>query len=632
MRKIGYNLFIEKGLKNSLLIIITTVIVCNFITGCSATKRREEIDKKADKILEDKQFEATGKKSPFSIERPSDILRKRLLKGQNLPVSSKASLGAEDLDKIEHWPEKNYPAPVISGKTAGINDVNDTVVISLLQALQIGAYNSFDYQTQKEKIFQTALDLELERNEFRNIFFAQIQNLTSTDTTGERTVSGNVFSPSAGVSRKFMNGTEVTSSIGVDLAKLLTADKESSFGLFSDMSITIPLMRGSGRYVVTEPLIQADRNVIYSFWDFEQYKKEFAVNVANNYLSVLQQLDVIRNNAADYKSRIASAKRSRRLADAGRIQEIEVDQAVQNELSSRQRWIRSIQAYNEQLDNFKVFLGLPPDANIALDPNELENIVDLYKKIISETQEQSEMNNFDVNDANSFVKLVEPEYKNRGRYELEEVNAVRLAFFNRLDLKTNQGQVYDAQRKVTVAADALRAELTLFGSANIGSRRSSVGSALNDNAHFVTNEGLFESLVTLDLPIERTEEAVAYRNSYINLQQSVRDVQSLEDSIKLDIRNSLRSLLEARENMYIQVKAVEVAQKRVKSVNLFLEAGRAQIRDLTDAQDSLLLAQNDLTSAIVQYRIAELEIQRAMGVLEIDENGLWKEYLAGDRI
>jgi hypothetical protein len=51
-------------------------------------------------------------------------------------------------------------------------------------------------------------------------------------------------------------------------------------------------------------------------------------------------------------------------------------------------------------------------------------------------------------------------------------------------------------------------------------------------------------------------------------------------------------LLEARENMYIQAKAVAVAQKRVKSVNMFLDAGRAEIRDLTDAQDALLEAQN----------------------------------------
>ncbi|MCE5341504.1 MAG: TolC family protein [Planctomycetaceae bacterium] len=626
MKSNVYKLIIHKELRIRLFVCLLILAVCNLLGGCSPAERRDEIDKKAEKILAEKQFEATGKNSPFSIERPSDILRKRLLKGQKLPVSGAASLGVEDLQKIEHWPEKNYPAEVVSGKTNDINDVNQTVVISLMQSLQIGAYNSMDYQTKKETIFQTALDLELERNEFRNIFFAQLQNLTSTDTTGNRTVSGNVVSGDVGVSRKFMNGAEISSSLGIDLANLLTLGGASSTGLAGDASISIPLLRGSGRHIVTEPLVQADRNVIYSFWDFEQYKKDFAVNVATKYLSVVQQLDRIKNSEADYRSRIASAKRSRRLADAGRIQEIEVDQAVQTELSARQNWISSVQAYKNQLDSFKVFLGLPPDANIALDPNELSKLVASSKAMMKLADEQAKLENADANDANSLVLLLEPDYKNAGHYEIKEPNAVRLAFFNRLDLRTTEGMVYDSQRAVVVAADALRAELTFLGRANIGSRRSSVGSATNDNAHFVSNEGLFESLVTLDLPIERTEEAVAYRNSYILLQQAVRDVQATEDSIKLDIRNSLRSLLEARENMYIQAKAVAVAQKRVKSVNMFLDAGRAAMRDLTDAQDALLEAQNSLTAAVVQYRIAELNIQRDMGVLEIDENGLWKEY------
>jgi outer membrane protein TolC len=90
--------------------------------------------------------------------------------------------------------------------------------------------------------------------------------------------------------------------------------------------------------------------------------------------------------------------------------------------------------------------------------------------------------------------------------------------------------------------------------------------------------------------------------------------------------NDLRSLFEARENLFIQAQAVRLAQKRVKSVNLFLEAGRAQMRDLLEAQDSLLGAQNSLTSAVVNYRVTELELQRDMGLLKVDENGLWQEY------
>jgi outer membrane protein TolC len=54
-------------------------------------------------------------------------------------------------------------------------------------------------------------------------------------------------------------------------------------------------------------------------------------------------------------------------------------------------------------------------------------------------------------------------------------------------------------------------------------------------------------------------------------------------------------------------------QKSGQNVTLFLEAGRAAMRDLLEAQDALLSAQNGLTSAAVGYRVAELELQRNIG-------------------
>ena len=130
----------------------------------------------------------------------------------------------------------------------------------------------------------------------------------------------------------------------------------------------------------------------------------------------------------------------------------------------------------------------------------------------------------------------------------------------------------------------------------------------------------------LDLPLERTGEQNAYRNSYISLERSVRDVQALEDQIKLDIRGALRHLLRTRESYRIQAMSVKLARRRVESTSLFLDAGRAEVRDMLEAQESLVQAQNALTSALVNYRIAELELQRDMGVLQVDDEGLWHEY------
>ena len=106
----------------------------------------------------------------------------------------------------------------------------------------------------------------------------------------------------------------------------------------------------------------------------------------------------------------------------------------------------------------------------------------------------------------------------------------------------------------------------------------------------------------------------------------MRNVQILEDNIKLSVLNRLSDLLQTRESLYIQARAVYIAQKRVKSVNMFLDADRAQVRDLLEAQDDLLSAQDSLTAAVLDYKIAELQLQRDTGLLQVDENGLWRQF------
>ncbi|HSV26324.1 MAG TPA: TolC family protein, partial [Sedimentisphaerales bacterium] len=140
----------------------------------------------------------------------------------------------------------------------------------------------------------------------------------------------------------------------------------------------------------------------------------------------------------------------------------------------------------------------------------------------------------------------------------------------------------------------------------------------------------YQALLTLDLPLDRRLERDNYRISLINFEQSVRALQSLEDRVKQDVRGRLRGLHEARESVQIQATAVTLAEKRVHSTGLFLQAGRAEVRDVLEAQEALLSAQNALTAAIVAYRVTELELQRDMGVLTVDDKGMWQEYRPGD--
>jgi len=606
--------------------ILIVSIVLFVVAGCQKPEKyRAEADEAALRIIAQHNMTLFGMNRPLSIERPSDILRRRLFEQQGLPYLGPESLGTDKLEKIEHWPEENYPRaqeqlidPVV------MLEEGMPVKMSLIEALQIGAQNNFDYQTRKENIFEAALDLDLEEDAFRSILDAVFNGDIVANKQGE-TARGTLSSTGDfGISQQFKSGARIASSIGLDTAKLLTHGGESTFGGVGDLSITIPLLRGSGRHIVTEPLTQAERNVVYAMYEFERFKKTFAVEVASDYLGVLSQLDEVKNNEDNYRRLISSAIRARRRADAGRLTEVEVDQAVQDELRARNNWIRAKESYKGRLDSFKNLLNLPTDCSIELDRSELDGLSTRVEGFLSRMEEKSTSQN-DVFSAESEIILTGPDMENRGPLEIDEEKAIQLAFENRVDLRVTVGRVYDSQRNIVVRADDLRGELTLEGGAQFGLSRGGA-SPTSENSKIRADMGIFSVGMTLDLPLERTQERNNYRKAYIDLERAVRNVQTQEDRIKLDIRNNLRSLLEARESLLIQTKSVKLAEKRVRSVNMFLEAGRAAIRDLLEAQDSLLQAQNSLTSAMVTYRIAELELQRDMGVLQINEKGLWTEY------
>jgi outer membrane protein TolC len=603
-------------------ITVGVLLLC-MLGGCRPEGYRQEADKIAYGIIDKAQKQVLGRAEPFTVESPTDALRKRLLLDQDLPYAHDASLGTSALKPIEHWPEDRYPFGPAESTDEGTERKGSTLVLGLAEVLQIAARSNRDYQGRKEDVFRSALSLDLEANDFRDQFFAGLDSQYSADYGGNNPVRGLANTGDVSWERRFKNGTQMTARFAVDLAKLLTADRSSSLGLFADATITVPLLRGAGRHIVAEPLTQAERDVMYAMFSFERFKRTLAVRVASEYLSVLQQVDQIRNAEDNYRGLIISTRRARRLADAGRLPKTQVDQVLQDEFRARDRWISAKQAYARRLDTFKITLGLPTDARVELDRAELERLVSGVGEVLVETG-RSERTDASALPADSPANLDEPDAAG-GPMEMAADKAIALALDKRLDLQTTIGRVFDAQRRVVVTADALKAGLSVAGSASAGGRRG-VSSADQPGVRFRPEKGQFSLGLALDLPLERSAERRSYRESFIALERATRDAQALEDQVKLDVRNSLRTLLQARESYRIQDRAVKLAQGRVDSTELFFQSGRAEIRDVLEAQEALISAKNALTAALVDYRITELELQRDMGVLQVDEKGNWHEY------
>jgi hypothetical protein len=224
------------------VLLLSTLLIG---TGCTAARYRKDADKSAEKIIKEKQKQLYGNTEGLSIERPSDILRRRLMIEQELPYSSNASLGTDKLDKIAHWPEKNYPNAGTSTSDDLVVETGKALNVSLVQALQTAAMNSSDYQKMKESVFQKALDLDLQRNQYGFIFGGEASyKITSTKSAGE-TVKADTGSGSLSASKTLKSGAKIVTSVAADVVSLLT-DGLSSKTFRGDASISIPLLRGAG--------------------------------------------------------------------------------------------------------------------------------------------------------------------------------------------------------------------------------------------------------------------------------------------------------------------------------------------------------------------------------------------------
>ncbi|MFH1747669.1 MAG: hypothetical protein ABIG44_11560 [Planctomycetota bacterium] len=307
------------------------------LTGCTAADYRRQADDATYNIISRKQAEALGRTEPFTIETPANTLRRRLMLDQGLPYAANASLNAADVEPIPQWPDDGYLKRDDVDNAFADRFVTDQILLlTLTDALQVAAHASRTYQAEKERVFETALQLDLERDDFRftwtgvleGLYEANLEREVVIDDDGRtdrQTVGGLEYGGILGVSERFRNGLTFSGQIGLDLVSLLTQKRLFSRGIFADVTVSIPLMRGSGEFVVTEPLTQAERDVVYALYDFERFKREFVVDVASEYLAVLRQLDSVQNSEDNYRRLIASTRRARRLADAGELPEIQVD-------------------------------------------------------------------------------------------------------------------------------------------------------------------------------------------------------------------------------------------------------------------------------------------------------------------
>ncbi len=476
-------------------------------------------------------------------------------------------------------------------------------VISLQEALKLAVQHSRIYQNNREQLYLTALSMTLSQHQFAPIFSgggsstyavqtAQTVALVPDPVTGETievlsdnlaeqqsvSVAGNV-----GVNWLIRDIGKLSAAFTTDFLRFLAGDPRTITSSQIGATLTRPLLRNAGYKADIENLTQSERDLLYQLRDFVRFRKDFSVQVAAAYYNVLGNRDAVRNSFLNLQSSRRTGERTRALAAEGRTTQSDLGRIEQQELSAENAWVSAIRVYARALDDFKIQLGISVETRIVLDDRELREL-----------------------------KIRHP--------DIRADEAIQVALTARLDYQNARDQLEDSGRKVTLAADQFKPQLDLVATAGFASPQEDHGFPLPDPARYNWSAG-----ATLDLPLDRLAARNVYRAALIAQQRAARAVDQQRDQIELQVRDSWRTLEQARRTYQISEIGVKLAERRVEEQELLAELGRAKALDQVDAQNSLLSSKDQLTQALVAHTVARLQFWDNMGILYIKDNGQWRE-------
>lgn len=649
--------------------------------------------------------------------------------------------------------------------------------LTLPDAIELGLVHGREYQEQLEDVYLSALALTYERYRF-NLRPRGFLGEPGTEAFYEHQpddASGLVLGPTnLGVRKLLPSGAQMIAELTNNTIWMFSGSDGPATATSFAYSLVQPLLSGASREIVLERLTQAERNVLYATRGFARFRKDFFVMILTGeralplpgsagsselaflirgersptvgFYYLLVQFQRVRNSLDNVRSLERRLRDVRAMSRDGTASSLDVTQVQSSLESARTFQLFRARYFGDQLDRFKLQLGLPPDLELAIDDSllepfefrnlklgeledqlrdfdtvieslretldegrmrdlvrqlagvhgelaeamvvaednlkELRDVVPLrglrmteiekeeFRKTVSSRAHRfQQLRTESVRDGEELEKLTRL-LQDEGLAEFEQrkildqiasardalsrhtrqlngletsmrvelialtpVNltpsqAVAVALENRLDLMNRRALVMDARRRLEVAADRLEANLDLVAEGEVNTPALSEGN--EKPFEFRAKESAFRVGVSVKTPLDRRRERNDFRAAQVAYQRARRNYMAAEDQVKLDVRHQLRQLRAEGGVFEIQRRALRIAARELSQA---LDAGERQNEgeaamtqqglSIPRALENILDAQDSLIDTWLDYETARLELFRDMGVMEIDETGVW---------
>lgn len=216
--------------------------------------------------------------------------------------------------------------------------------------------------------------------------------------------------------------------------------------------------------------------------------------------------------------------------------------------------------------------------------------------------------------------------------ELAPAEALEIARANRLDWMNNRAALVDTWRLIEFNGNRLESNLDIVLNGEMGT--------VGDNAvKFRARNSTVTAGLRFDTPFNRRVERNDFRQQLIFYQQARRQMIQYEDGVNRGLRALLRELEQLAVNLEIQRRAVAISIRRVDQTRenfnrptppaepgqQVAQFGPTAALNLLTALSDLRSSQNNFMSVWLNYQAGRMRLLRDLGIIRIDDNGLWTE-------
>lgn len=534
-----------------------------------------EIDRATDRLIADRSMALAIPREPTRTYPQADSLRRD---GQANTTPESSSPAADQL-QFRAADESRDVAARLEQFASAPADAASVRTLSFAEALRVAQQTGREYLNAEETYIIAALNLLIERH----LWDPRLFNDTSVQLSGNGDDGSFAHAldivNTLRVTQRLPYGGEVEAQWIARATDQLRDQVSGSYQTSSSLVLSgnLPLLRGAGLRA-REDLIQAERDLVYAARTFEDFRREYLVDIAGDYFALIESEARIANQQRQLEGLQLLEAQTEANVQAGRLRPFQRDLAANQVLQARASLANLREAYILQLDQFKVRLGLDPMTPVALKPLD-------------------------------FV-LPEP--------ETTPTEAASLALEYRLDLQNQRDAIDDARRAVANSKNDILPDLDLNGSVTVPTEPGDDTAGAN-----LRGEELDYLLgATLSLPLDRENERLRLRQSILLLQQAERSFDQFRDTVAVTARASVRSVELARFQLNLAERQIEV--NRLGLENLLL-LDNADPQSIVDRRNDLLDAENARDAALTDLRNTVLQYLLETGQLRVTGDGQVQE-------